>query len=750
MIVDSIKALWAMTCEFIEGLKQARRAPVFEKQSSTVSHRIFTVIANADGQTILRAFEQDKGLLDEVNADGATPLLFAFVLQMKDLGKELIRRYPLCAAQAYTDGPYKGENALHIAIIQQDTELVQWLLGLHPELMDAEVTGDFFAPAGNCYFGGYPLLFAVATQQPQMVDQILATRGGDSDAGNDLTQTDQYGNTCLHLAVVHDCTEMYDEMWERAQKEGIAKRLQHFANTDNLTPLALAVAMGHTHMFKHVLSKDTETLWEYGGVTCKMIPLRGLEQPYIQWVNGRPHPLPIKTAIECICASEPLTRCLQLDNGKVPEAALQGRLELIMIPEVQKLLDGKWEYFGKRFFYREFFKGLCTQFIWSISVIIPYHYSSSSFSEHKVNNIVIVACEVTVTVFVVLRIIYISRKYLRQIFKDEVVSAPVIWQDKLEFIFCALFIVGAILSLIPGACNVGRVFLACASVMGWAVVLASLIGFRRVGPFVIMMREMIVNDFQPFFMVYLVVHIGFTKAVFYLVDSCSECTTKSFFRYMIDFMLTPLGIFGFAIYDSGYIYWLVHLLLIVYMFLVVILLLNLLIAMMNNTYTEVEHNADLRWCVERTKLMGSYEGGLHVEGMQKLRHKYAIPLHDETESASTDLNIDFGLDIEFHEPNWKFLQKPRSDSSSTRKVGVESDDDTLGKRKANSLLDFEWQHVDNMHWEGDTFPSPKSATSPKVLASPKAVHSPKSSNSQKSLHSPKSLESPLTLPAGQF
>ena len=88
--------------------------------------------------------------------------------------------------------------------------------------------------------------------------------------------------------------------------------------------------------------------------------------------------------------------------------------------------------------------------------------------------------------------------------------------------------------------------------MGWAVVLASLIGFRSVGPFVIMMREVIVNDFKPFFMVYLVMNIGFTKAVFYLVDSCHDCVPKSFFRYLIDFMLTPLGIFNFAIYDTGY------------------------------------------------------------------------------------------------------------------------------------------------------------------------------------------------------
>ena len=127
------------------------------------------------------------------------------------------------------------------------------------------------------------------------------------------------------------------------------------------------------------------------------------------------------------------------------------------------------------------------------------------------------------------------------------------------------------------------------------------------------------------------------------------------------------------------------------MFLVVIILLNLLIAMMNNTYSNVERAADLRWCVERTKLMGSYEGGLHVGAMQKLRHKYAIPLNADTELGSMDLSINFGLDIEFHEPNWKFQRTARN----TARCDTDSDTSTS-----------DTSTVKTKSWQTDSFAQP--------------------------------------------
>ena len=53
---------------------------------------------------------------------------------------------------------------------------MKWLLDLLPELLNAQATGHFFEPSGNVYFGGYPLMFAVSTNQWDIVQLIVDSR----------------------------------------------------------------------------------------------------------------------------------------------------------------------------------------------------------------------------------------------------------------------------------------------------------------------------------------------------------------------------------------------------------------------------------------------------------------------------------------------------------------------------------------------------------------------------------------------
>ena len=93
-------------------------------------------------------------ILQGRDAVGAAPVHFAFLCYENDIGKALVEKYPSEADLQYTKGPYEGENILHIAIIHQDPDLVEWLLERHPHLLTHETVGKFFAPAGRCYFGG--------------------------------------------------------------------------------------------------------------------------------------------------------------------------------------------------------------------------------------------------------------------------------------------------------------------------------------------------------------------------------------------------------------------------------------------------------------------------------------------------------------------------------------------------------------------------------------------------------------------
>ena len=95
---------------------------------------ICLAIKNGQMDRVLQLVDEDPGLLSVRDPVGATPVHVAFLYFQHDIGKELLRRYPEHATDTYGDGPYCGENVLHIAIVHKDVALVQWLLDKFPEL----------------------------------------------------------------------------------------------------------------------------------------------------------------------------------------------------------------------------------------------------------------------------------------------------------------------------------------------------------------------------------------------------------------------------------------------------------------------------------------------------------------------------------------------------------------------------------------------------------------------------------------
>ena len=154
---------------------------------------------------VRRMVDNDPSILEERDAVGAAPVHLAFLLQQDDIGKDLVSRYPHCTTLVYGPGVYFGENILHIAIIRQEVSLVHWLLDTNLGLLNAETKGDFFAPSGDAYFGGYPLLFAVASNQWDLLRKIVDTRNVERPPEcpplmNSIFLVDQYGNRSYNVA----------------------------------------------------------------------------------------------------------------------------------------------------------------------------------------------------------------------------------------------------------------------------------------------------------------------------------------------------------------------------------------------------------------------------------------------------------------------------------------------------------------------------------------------------------------------
>lgn len=131
----------------------------------------------------------------------------------------LMSRCPHVIAEPYIGTEYTGENILHIAIIQQDPQMVKLLVKKEPALITARATGKFFARGSSCYYGEYPLYFACCTGQLEIVSLLIAS-------GASMEAQDSNGNNALHLMVIHSRHEMYTFVkkkwteWNDARKEG--------------------------------------------------------------------------------------------------------------------------------------------------------------------------------------------------------------------------------------------------------------------------------------------------------------------------------------------------------------------------------------------------------------------------------------------------------------------------------------------------------------------------------------------------
>eukprot|EP01060_Flectonema_neradi_P004772 TRINITY_DN1311_c1_g1_i1.p1 TRINITY_DN1311_c1_g1~~TRINITY_DN1311_c1_g1_i1.p1 ORF type:complete len:964 (+),score=117.49 TRINITY_DN1311_c1_g1_i1:63-2894(+) len=203
-------------------------------------------------------------------------------------------------------GLFDGESALHLAVAFDDCELMEILIdaGADPT---TRAYGTFFNPSSTCYFGEYPLSFAVACGNKKMA-QLLLTRVRNKakiegrNPNTILSRIDTFGNTALHIAVIHRRPELFDwildqmdilykdeelngEMYGRSAEEDnivILDRKAAFEakGSSGLTPVGLAAVLSHQdngETFDFVLNRMSRIEWKFGRVSCTSVPLEQLD-----------------------------------------------------------------------------------------------------------------------------------------------------------------------------------------------------------------------------------------------------------------------------------------------------------------------------------------------------------------------------------------------------------------------------------------------------------------------------------------
>ncbi|KAK0410590.1 hypothetical protein QR680_005217 [Steinernema hermaphroditum] len=202
------------------------------------------------------------------------------------LAIKLIQCYPKLVNDIFLSEEYYGLAPLHQAIVNEDPRMVNFLLQNGAEV-NQRCYGAFFCCddqkssrtdsleheyvelntktnyEGRMYFGEYPLAFAACTNQFDCY-RLLRMKKADPNL------KDTNGNTILHLTVIHEKPEMLKYAYDTGAKLQIT-------NKQNLTPLTLAAKLAKKHMFEQILSLEGEIFWVYGAASSVAYPLAKID-----------------------------------------------------------------------------------------------------------------------------------------------------------------------------------------------------------------------------------------------------------------------------------------------------------------------------------------------------------------------------------------------------------------------------------------------------------------------------------------
>eukprot|EP01062_Namystynia_karyoxenos_P071894 TRINITY_DN676_c0_g1_i2.p1 TRINITY_DN676_c0_g1~~TRINITY_DN676_c0_g1_i2.p1 ORF type:complete len:1685 (+),score=381.69 TRINITY_DN676_c0_g1_i2:242-5056(+) len=246
-------------------------------------------------------------------------------------------------------GTYDGETALHMAVVLGDLEMVQLLLrtgSSRDTIRAGRAYGRFFGPErlwndrkyrnkAHTYFGEYPLSFAVGAGNTDMAAELLSGLSNEQKLG-ELLRQDSFGNTALHVAVLHGDTASYDWVLRRVNEAGQACMRPeardvalHVQGCLGLTPLGLAALRGGQQIFSHALESLINTEWVFGRVRCCSMQLQQVDTVPVRLASaGRGSAESADAGPQFISALDVLLRW--------------HRLELATQDNVVSLLDAKW------------------------------------------------------------------------------------------------------------------------------------------------------------------------------------------------------------------------------------------------------------------------------------------------------------------------------------------------------------------------------------------------------------------------
>eukprot|EP01063_Lacrimia_lanifica_P020832 TRINITY_DN2810_c0_g1_i1.p1 TRINITY_DN2810_c0_g1~~TRINITY_DN2810_c0_g1_i1.p1 ORF type:complete len:1540 (+),score=321.57 TRINITY_DN2810_c0_g1_i1:43-4662(+) len=710
MVLAWIRSFWfiGMLCWLTElaiGAGDGNEEDMDSQQTAWQTEPVFRAIVEGDFAEFEKIMTQQPVKAHARDHFGATPLLVAMLINrtpQRSMVQWLLRKNPALAQDAYFTDLFKGEIALHFAIVHRDMPAVNMLLKAYPEGLFKRATGAFFQDReGGCYFGEWPLMFAVATNQPDLVMRLIdhGERLGKRRAELlDIRDTD--ANTLLHICVWHNLPDMYSFI-EALCKESdplpgfYESGLSVCFNKDGLTPFSLSAERGNVEMFAHLLEANTQVTWKYGAHSFRAVFIDEIESGF----SDKPSILEI---------------LVEKEHEK-----------LLDLPLVRNFLEKKWTKFVQRVFFRRIFMIVVYVFFFLMSLVTESHskphaghclphleplwpfYEREGFlekmmrfdtvmhfgDERKVDFTDVVQgavtdwclCEFNQTfvtswslfasrlsnTVVLLGALWKARRELGELQEGGLqayfgVKGSMLLENVLASSFCLFIILTYLFRLLGWEAE--NLTGAMSALLLWSYVLWLMLGFKTTGPFIIMIWKMLADDMIQFLVIFLTFQLGFTQA-FHLVlhsEGSQEEEYTPFLAHLKTSFEVLLGEINLDVASAQTPYPLIaYVLNVVYAVLVTILLLNLLISKMSTTYSIIEQESDAIWNLEFSRMILSLEGEISSEEKMNLRWWSVIDgrrcfmLPVLTESGKQQY-------WDSYKPNWDVVRKHKKRPASFR------------------------------------------------------------------------------------
>lgn len=615
--------MWILDLFAKEGKSEADVEKQTEKAHATDT--IWSFIRSGDVDGVKKLISKDPSVMRDRGPVGEIPLHLCFLYNSEkqiQMAWDMIAEDKSLVLEEYSGVEYSGENVLHIAIINRRLDLVKKLVEMEPKLLLSRATGNFFKVGQPCYYGEFPLAFAISTNQFEMFETLVA-------AGADMNIEDSNGNGILHVLVLHGLQEAYvyyKKLWienfgSNQNEDGTFDRKGKTKNglivpwkkrnLKGLTPFTLCAADGIKDMFDFLMEERKQVQWSYGPVTCMLYPLDELDDLHHREVEEKHD-----GALELIL------------NGS--------HYELLTHPRIIDLIEKKWITFGRRHLLIRFLHVFLYLMLFTYFTILrqTYFHENVACAEDKV-------CSPRVPVTIIQYLYFYAFFAIvvaGAVFKgwNEVTemqasgiksylnaTGSACLENSVSVLFCSLvmFLTAA---HVTGS-QYERLLLGAASFVGYSYLFFFLLALKMTGPMVIMVYEMLQKDVLRFSVVYSVFLFGFSQAFYVLQDNHG---TQGFYESVHMCFEASLGDFNFgeshgseSFYRSLSIFLLVS-----YILVVSICLLNLLIAMMGDTYGKVNEMAEHTWQLERARIIMALENEMSPEERKQSKNKYFVEI----------------------------------------------------------------------------------------------------------------------------